>query len=808
MPEQPPDTPTQSHTNSSDSHSGESDDDDESEDSPQPRWHHIEEDKSSPCEDELKYIRSRKEHSALDHAYWQKRTFFDLNDPELLPTDSGRIDWLVTNFNGTKEHPTNVHLMTSQTMQIGGLDWHIKFYPKGNHSDYLSVYIECVSMLSPDFAEFEDFLHPPFPFLKGAPKVQHRRSVAAQISVVMYNPAEPRVYEYRSEAHQFHKKSADYGWKYFTRLPRYEFHMRQHTQRQAILRDDKLAFSAYIRVVEDPTRCMWEHGTRSAEEMTTITGLRPFMKSSHSISVAMPLLHFRPFRLFVCGRVRRGEVFRDWLQPLLLKMYSRKRSALYGSYVQWPEGDVMELMWRMSKGVAKELSQHELGMLEELVGNFHPEKGTPCSTNRLNTKDFPSIQDAVNHHDKFMICPDLLTLELQRQEHDKKTRKWTKLTNKVRVEDHICVHGMEYTLFAFITHTGHLQSSRYCSYVRPRGIGKGWYAYQDGRVTRLTEKQARDKHSGPVSDKKATKSADQYIFESAFGEFDQSCGEVTCVVMYVRDVIAQDTFSFHSTELWTPPTDMTYQGFGDVPTTPLHLLSTIKEYESSSPLHDSHIGGDVTPIHQTLGARTPEPLLLDGEDVVMRDAEDDDDDPAFSLGLAEGEVTPESTTANVGTIDWLGRPYYQGQFHNFKYHGGGHLISCNGDEYLGSFRKGLQDGYGKMIYSTTGDVYEGEWLAGEHHGHGKLTEHSTGNVFEGGWQHGRKHGDFVLKGTVTDEDKSCCTICYSREMTTAFYDCGHVVACRECAAMVDNCPVCRKRVMARLQLYGVKMTWA
>ena len=48
----------------------------------------------------MKYIESKEEHSATDHAYWEKQTFFDLDDPEILPLDSGRIEWLVEGFNG------------------------------------------------------------------------------------------------------------------------------------------------------------------------------------------------------------------------------------------------------------------------------------------------------------------------------------------------------------------------------------------------------------------------------------------------------------------------------------------------------------------------------------------------------------------------------------------------------------------------------------------------------------------------------------------------------------------------------------
>jgi hypothetical protein len=789
---------------------------DESEDEPPkpPHWQPIVEDKSVPCADELAYITSREEHSALDHTYWEKETFFDLKDPELVPLESGRIDWLVEGFNGTKEKPNNETLMRSPVVRIGGLDWQIKFHPRGNRSEYISVYLECVSMLSPDYAETEEFINPPFPFLEGTESIKKRRSVAAQISVVMYNPSEPRVCEYQVDAHQFHKKQADYGWLYFTRYPRYDFHMRQHGQRQAILRDDKLAFKAYIRVVQDPTSSMWEHSGDLPDQMTSITGLRPFTKSLQYIASAAPLLHFAPFRKFVQELESNARVA-QWLQPLLLKMYTRKRSANYGSPGTVFEGDVMEMLWKISIAFHDSYDASKQAKWQELVGRFHADAGSASGTNRLNTKDYASIQAAVNAHPTPIDCPQLLTLELQRHEHDKKARKWQKLTNKVQIEDTIGVDGVQYTLFAFITHCGHLTSSRYNTYVRPQGIGKGWYGYQDGKVSRFTEKQARDRHSGSPADGDVSQTPDEKIeigYDSPFSEFREPRSEVTCAVMYVHESVAQETFNGPSVEIWVPPAldkpeDLKtalenselpktafHEEFSDLPALMAHQAAVDHESQAQMEL--------ATRIQRAAGADTPEPVLMDGEDTVMRDA---DDDSMYSIEALDTDPT-NGSDLEKGVVAWLGRAYYEGHWKERVYHGGGHLIDTNGNEYLGSFKDGLQHGYGKMIYAGTGDIYEGEWAEGRHHGRGKLTEDVTKNVYEGSWKEGRKHGDFVLKGKVTEEDKSQCTICYDREMTTAFYDCGHVVACRECAAQIDSCPVCRRRVVARLQLYGVKLS--
>lgn len=805
----PPNAEAERHDPGSDAGSASEHDVSEDEDEgPGGVWQPIEEDKSEPCDDELRFIESRRNpRSASDHAHWEEKTFFDLDDPELVPLEHGRIEFHIGAFNGTKEKPNTEQLMRSPIVKIGGLDWQIKFYPKGNDSDFLSCYVECLTMSSPDFDEYEDFEHLPFPRLKCTNNmIKKRRSVAVQVGVVMYNPAEPRVFEYKSEAAQLSKSTPDFGWKYFSENNRYEFHYRQHTQRQAILRNDKLSLTAYIRIVHDPTGCMWRQESRNIpEDIIAITGLRPFTKSLQYISATMPLLHFSHFRQFV-QRLRPDTRIAEWLQPLLLKMYTRRRSATYGSRGIPYDADAVEMLWRLSTHAHWEtLETPDVDTFGKLVGTFHSGKGSACGSNRLNTKDYPSVQAAVDHQTRIIPCPELLTLELQRQEHDKKERKWKKLTHKVKVEEHITISGVSYTLFAFITHCGPLNSTRYNSYVRPKGPGKGWYAYQDAKVTRLTEKQARERHSGADSDTGRSKSPENG-YDSPFSEHHGAMAEVTSAVMYVRDDVASDTFDAPEEDDWIPPSVVEKDLKVAEPLTAFHENFGADGYPATvlEVLGEEEYARLRAMIDQTADEVTPEPNIMDGEDVVMRDAEDTS---AYSIDEQETEPCAEGDDEyDVGTSDWLGRAYFQGELFNRQFHGGGHYISTTGDEYLGRFEHGRFHGYGKLIYANTGDIYEGDFVKGEPHGKGKLVELSSGNVYTGMFKEGHKHGEFTLTGTVTEEDKSSCHICYEQPMSTAFYDCGHVVACRDCAAKIDICPVCRRRVLARLQLYGVRIS--
>jgi hypothetical protein len=825
-PEQMPEEENDSEGGNESGGEGESDSEEEY---PAYPWQPIEVVSPELHDDELQYIKSKPELNinALDEKYWQEAVFLDLDDPEIGIVADGKIDWVIEGFNGTRENPNNERVMRSAIVKIGGYDWQIKLYPRGDipGSEYPALYVECLTMQSPEWEEHEEWEAPPFPLFKGKDNssIKKRRSVAVQLAVVMYNPAEPRTFEHRIESHQFHKNLASCGWPYFSHYPRSAMSTRRHGQRQAMLADDKLAFRAYIRVLDDPTGCLWDNLKRlTPDEITWATGLRPFTRSLSYMAVALPLLHFGPFREFVKS-LRGPNVLREWFQVLLIKLYTRARSNNFGQpgRVQH-DGDAMEMLWkiRFAMSEAYPVEEDVPTKFKELVGAFHPEHGTASGPNRLNTKQYPSIQSAVDNHKKFIDCPQLLTLELTRHEHDKTQRKWIKVTNKVDVSNQLTVNGVDYTLFAFVTHCGPLQSHRYHSYIRPRGPGSLWTAFHDGRVSRLTEKQARCKHSGPEKkmQQQATRNADgsdpaEDGYDSPFAEFHQPLGEVTCIVMYVRNDVAPQTFNFEREEEW----------IADLNTDPLPEMKTA--------IHE----------HFDHGTGLRDLVAVEGSDMEMRidrvtaevknmskENRKEITDIASQLQALAAVPTPSPSPASrpvlksresvehmqldkldKGTMDFLGRCYYEGELNSDnKFQGGGHLIDLNGDDYLGEFHNDLYHGWGRLIFANTGDVYEGEWVEGRQHGEGKLTEASSGNVYLGGYVEGRQSGKFTYSGTITDQDKNLCRICYDQPINCAFYDCGHTAVCRQCAENCKECPMCRRQIMARLQLYGCNIQLA
>ena len=319
-------------------------------------WVNLKEDTSAPDERELKVIEENgDEFSALDHEHWEKLIYEPLDDPEYVPDGVERITWTVKGVHGTAEKPNKEKIMRSPSVLIGGYYWNIKYYPHGNDgTDQLSIYIECsptpreeelvssekaaapetiigtsedqttvessnpnttndtviaepdntsnsvdVRRLSPEREDvMEDTITSPERSEKNAGKSW---GIAAQIGCVLYNPEEPRVNVHQKGCHRFYNDSEDWGWTRF-HGPWNEIHKRQRFQRQALLRNDTLAFTAYIRTIRDDTKALWWHPPKDSPEWDceAMTGVPAFecqtYQSSAMIAAVASWMHLTPIK--------------------------------------------------------------------------------------------------------------------------------------------------------------------------------------------------------------------------------------------------------------------------------------------------------------------------------------------------------------------------------------------------------------------------------------------------------------------------------------------------------------------------------
>lgn len=490
--------------------------------------------------------------------------------------------------------------MRSPVVNIGGYDWRIKFYPRGNESDYLSIYLENLTVARekntsyeeksvpgnvPEISKAPAGLEPNEAVSEATPSEQirytplqllntnlpkPRKSVAAQAAVVLYNPDEPRVNYYRSCLHRFSPDSPDWGWTRF-HGPWYEIHTRNRGMRQALLRNDTLAFTAYVRIVEDNTACLWEHDSRENPwDSFAMTGLQGLAVPEHPpggnlISAISSWLLLKPFREFLYQVAVPTFDEQPFQKPKVLVMALQKVLYMQRTQVQPKSGpvgleditdalDYYGIDSRIEKlDVVEIWDILRLRIEEELQGTGREQQfedlfGTPRNLTtwspsyRAPVKDCGSVQDAVDRANNLLHPtqppPKFLSIELERQHFDESARVWKKLVNKVEINETITVQGSSYTLYGFVVHKEHLQSGLYYSVLRPSGPSGQWYSFKDGKdenkVVCLTKMQAIEAHQG-VSGKPTNLDAG---------------APVAYIVMYLRKDIAQDGFDTEHEPSW------------------------------------------------------------------------------------------------------------------------------------------------------------------------------------------------------------------------------------------------------------------
>ncbi|KAL3458930.1 hypothetical protein BJX64DRAFT_209411 [Aspergillus heterothallicus] len=581
-------------------------------------WADEEEDTSVPDEAEMKEIESQAEgdYSALEYNYWEKNFYPVLDDPEYRPAEKARLTWKIKGVRGTKENPNRVKIMRSPPAFVGGYWWTIKFFPRGNNVGSLSVYIECSSTppkpegalpetefkvirgpaeteldaSTPDldmkFAQIEDpeawnetfkSQYPAAANASDTPTSETWR-VSAQIGVIVYNPDEPRTGWMQSSCHQFNPHNLDWGWTNF-HGPWDQIHRRQRGQRQALLRNDTLAFDAYIRIFDDPTHSLWWHPSDSEPTWDSLglTGYRPLGDSviNHSADVAglATWLHIAPF----CKIIQSVNVLEhltncdvkpkplcDALQKFLWQLRQRDQSLDYVNTdnitttlrnLHESSSDVCEFWERLRRSLelelagtsaAKELAElFDSPLLESPQGDGSQQDAIHTVPKDYNSRIFvPADQaktttEALNWYlsakpGKWAL-PPVLHLELGRQTLDKTARQWRLLYNRVDLDEELdlsqhLVEGQpgKYVLYGYVVHRGRRTSGKFFSILRPGGPGAKWLAFDDGsdnRVECLTRKTALGPHLGLEESQTA----------------DHKTGhDVAIAVMYIRSDIVKD----------------------------------------------------------------------------------------------------------------------------------------------------------------------------------------------------------------------------------------------------------------------------
>lgn len=490
--------------------------------------------------------------------------------------------------------------MRSPSVSIGGYYWNIKVYPRGNeNTDSMSVYVECSTShrdAEPKKREGETSnsgSSKPTPHSEAEQPIQNQHEseaaapavsstdpriendqlmettevsestptvaiedvaesqpsweVPAQVLCIAYNPEEPRVHAYQKVTHRYHKDTPDWGWTRF-HGPWDRLHRRERMQRQAMLRNDTLSFTAYIRTVKDDTAALWWHSPANQPEWDSFErlGLNRLWvgspESSAVLSAVSTWLHISPYCSSIVNslgtarsepRQIRDRPFHEELEHLRgqlaspLKETDESPSLMnVAEMLDWNdagdcEPDVVSNLDILRRTLSCEaLRIRDITDLKDIFEDIlllrQPDPApiaTPQTVNgeQQGLTESSSVQQAVNAASSYLRIdtaielPAVLQVELHRQNYDMESRKWKKLSHRISIDDVVTfpVHDSNetaYTLLGLVVHSGDIESKDYYSVIRSKGPGSRWIKYAGDKTSRgvecLTSKQALDAHEG------------------------------------------------------------------------------------------------------------------------------------------------------------------------------------------------------------------------------------------------------------------------------------------------------------------------
>ena len=506
--------------------------------------------------------------------------------------------------------------MRSPAARVGDYYWTIKFFPRGNGVSSLSVYIECSPMPpKPDDeipeTEFKVLTGPPDCVLSertpdvdiklpatepssnkkdaeaevedegerknsdsssglsnGEGAVRKHWRVSAEIGVMLYNPNEPHTGFFLSASHQFSPHNPDWGWTHF-HGPWDQIHRRQRGQRQALLRNDTLAFDAYIRIVDDPTQSLWWHSsdTEPVWDSLNLIGYRAIgdrvINYNHEVAGLTAWIMLAPVRkviqnVDILEHLRNPNVKPRPLCNALQKfLWLLRTQRTYEQHYVSTENvlttlrnlressrDVVGFWERLRRSLELEIGHtdgaRELAKLFDSMpvpGASHSLPSEYNSCVRIPAKS-KSVQRGMEKYlgretDKWSL-PSIMHVEIERQVFDKDTRHWKMLCNRVKMDEELDLSNFvpesqtgKYTLYGFVVHKGQRTSGQFYSILRPGGPGSRWLAFEDNcdnKIVCLTHKEAVESSEG-VDKKDAN---------------EKLPDDIAIVVMYVRNDLVKD----------------------------------------------------------------------------------------------------------------------------------------------------------------------------------------------------------------------------------------------------------------------------
>lgn len=454
-------------------------------------------------------------------------------DDEEIETELEFIHhWQIDDWKGLPQK------LYSPVIEGGDYSWKIYLFPEGNNTSSVSIYLACAPN-GQDPADPE----------KDGPSW----ACCAQFGIVMWNPQDPAVFASSVAQHRFEADESDWGFSQFRDVRR--LFLKQGTSESALIEDNKVTITVYVRIVKDATGVLW-HNFRNynSKKETGYSGMKNQGATCYLNSLLQSLYFTNAFRHAVMGIPTEDEP--DKVPAALQRVFcqlntsdgvdTRKLTKSFG----WDSGDaftqhdvqelnrvLMDNLEGKMKGTSVDgmLSKIFVGQMKSYIKcvnvDFESSRIEDYWDIQLNVKGMKTLEDSFKDYVQvetldgenqyqatgfglqdakkgvvFTSFPPVLHLQLKRYDFDFVREMMVKINDRYEFPTEIDLapyldesitpeESCEYALHGVLVHYGDLNVGHYYALIKPEKDGH-WYKFDDERVTQATMKEVLEDNFG------------------------------------------------------------------------------------------------------------------------------------------------------------------------------------------------------------------------------------------------------------------------------------------------------------------------
>lgn len=455
-----------------------------------------------------------------------------LDDDEIETEIEFVHDWEIDDWKGL---PTKLH---SPAFEGGGFVWKLYLFPEGNNTSSVSIYLACAPQGQDPAAPDKD-----------GPSW----ACCAQFGIVMWNPNDPSVLASSVAQHKFEAEESDWGFSQFREVRR--LFLKQQNAEHALIEDNKVVISVYLRIVKDPTGVLW-HNFRNynSKKETGYSGMKNQGATCYLNSLLQSLYFTNAFRYAVMGIPTEDEPNKvpSALQRVFYQLHTsdcvdtRKLTRSFG----WDSGDaftqhdvqelnrvLMDNLEGKMKGTSVDglLSKIFVGQMKSYIKcvnvDFESSRIEDYWDIQLNVKNMKTLEDSFKDYVQvetldgenqymatghglqdakkgvvFTSFPPVLHLQLKRYDFDFIREMMVKINDRYEFPTEIDLapylddsivpdESCEYALHGVLVHCGDLNIGHYYALIKPEKDGH-WFKFDDERVTQATMKEVLEDNFG------------------------------------------------------------------------------------------------------------------------------------------------------------------------------------------------------------------------------------------------------------------------------------------------------------------------